>query len=115
MSMSDITQLRLQLLENGFSPICNRDKATYLKGWPSLEITPETIDKWGRRHKRDKATGLRVENGLAVIDIDIDDQELVDALANAILDLVPQLDDEASPLLVRRGGGVKEAWFVRTE
>ena len=111
--MDQITALRLAVLANGYSPIRNRDKRTFFEGWPSAEIDEAEIARWSRM-TRDKATGIRVENGLAVIDIDIDDQKVVDDIANAILDLVPELDN-AEHLLVRRGKGAKEAWFVRTD
>ena len=109
-----IEALRLQLLANGYSPIPNRDKRTFFKGWPTVEITSGAIASWSRRHG-DDATGLRVENGLAVIDIDINDQALVDALANAAMDIVPELADERVPWLARTSGRAKEAWVVRTE
>ena len=114
MDKNAIEALRLRLLENGYSPIRNRDKATYMKDWPSIEITPEVIHSWSRM-TRDTATGLRVENGLAAIDIDIDDAGLVEALADAIQDIVPELADEKVPWLVRGSGKAKEAWFVRTD
>ncbi|KQZ19466.1 hypothetical protein ASD50_08335 [Mesorhizobium sp. Root552] len=110
----EVEALRLKLLENGFSPIRNRDKATFMKDWPFMEITPEVVRSWSRIG-RDRATGLRLDNGLAAIDIDIDDHALVAALANAVLDMVPELDRENVPLLVRTSGKAKEAWFVRTE
>lgn len=109
---SSIEQLRLQLLANNYSPIRNRDKRTFCRDWPSLDITPEVIKSWSRM-SRDKATGLRIEDGLAAIDIDIDDP-IIDDIADAILDLVPELGDPNAPLLVRKGKGRKEAWFVRT-
>jgi len=109
-----ITQLRLRVLANGYSPLRNFDKRCFMPGWPSVEITEAEINSWARRHSRDTATGIRVENGLAVIDIDIDDQTLVDKVANAILDIAPQLENPNVPLLVRKGKGFKEAWFVRT-
>lgn len=111
----DIEQLRLQVLANGYTPIRNRDKRTFMKGWPSAVVDEAEIKRWSRRFSRDKATGIRVEDGLAVIDIDVDDRELVDRIANRILDVCPTLEDENVPLLVRRGKGAKEAWFVRTD
>jgi hypothetical protein len=115
--MSTITELRLQLLENDYSPIRNRDKRTFMKGWPDAEITPELIATWGRKHKRDTATGLRVEDGLAVIDLDINDKQAVNNIADRIFDEIPKLGEanDRAALLVRRGKGFKEAWFVRTE
>ncbi len=107
--------VRLQLLANGYTPIRNFDKRTFMKGWPSAEITEEEIRRWSRRFSRDTATGIRVEGGLAVIDIDIDDKETVEAIADAIFEAVPELADPANPLLVRTGKGAKEAWYVRTE
>lgn len=111
--MTDIERLRLQLLANGYTPIRNRDKRTFMTSWPKVNVTPEEITGWSR-YSRDRATGIRVENGLAVIDIDIDDPDTVDALANAVFDAVPALADPDVPLLQRRGKGAKEAWFVRT-
>lgn len=113
--MEDVTKLRLQLLANGYSPIRNRDKTTYLKDWPNIEITEEVILDWGRRNKRDRATGLRVENGLVAIDIDIDDQDAVDALADAATEIVPLLADETVPWLERSSGKAKVAWFFRVD
>lgn len=113
--MDIIEALRLQLLENGYTPIRNRDKRTFMKNWPSAVITPDEIRSWSRRFKRDTATGIRVEDGLAVIDIDVDDKDTVDAIADAIIDAVPQLGDPDVPLLVRAGKGAKEAWFVGTD
>lgn len=113
--MNTTTELRLQLLENGYSPIRNRDKRTFMPGWPDVEITPEEIDRWGRRFKRDTATGLRVENGLAVLDFDINDKEAMDLIADRVCEAIPKLGDVNAPLCVRLGKGAKEAWYVRTD
>lgn len=107
----NITQLRLQLFRNGWSPIPNRDKRTFTKGWPSLEIDEDLIRQWGRRNKRDTATGLRIENGLAAIDIDVNIPAVFDAVSRAIEETCPAAYEQG---LIRRGKGVKEAWFVRT-
>lgn len=113
--MNIVTKMRLQLLENGYSPIRNRDKRTFMPGWPTAEITPEEIDRWGRRFKRDTATGMRIENGLAAIDFDINDKTAMDLIADRVFDAIPQLGDVNAALCVRRGKGAKEAWFVRTD
>lgn len=115
MNRDEARQTRLRLLENGYSPIPNRDKATYLSGWPSVEITPELIDEWARRHGRWLATGLRVENGLVAIDVDVDDKEVVDRIADALMDIVPALMDERVPWLERSSGRAKMAWFFRVD
>jgi hypothetical protein len=112
---NDIRQLRLQLLANGWSPIRNRDKRTFMKDWPNVEITPAEIDRWSRKHKRDAATGLRLDGDLVAIDFDIDDEVAMKAIANEIFDKFPELGDPSAPLLQRMGKGAKEAWFVRCD
>lgn len=111
MADAEKTQLRLKLLENGWSPIPNRDKRTFLEGWPSIEIMPELIRQWGRA-RRWPATGLRIENGLAVIDIDVNDQKAFDAVWAAMAAADP---DIVQCGLLRRGKGCKVALFVRVE
>lgn len=105
-----VAELRKQLVSNGYSPLPNVGKACYLEGWPKVEIAGEVIDRWSRRHSRFQDTGIRVENGLAVIDIDINDEAGATAVAQAIEDAYPAL----LSALVRYGKGVKEAWFCRT-
>ncbi|MER8683955.1 bifunctional DNA primase/polymerase [Mesorhizobium sp. M1405] len=109
-----VTQLRLRLLANGYSPIRSLDKRTFMAGWPHAKIDEAEIRRWGRM-RRDKATGIRVEDGLAVIDFDIDDAALMLRIGDAVLDAIPVLADLKVPLLVRRGKGAKVAWFVGTE
>lgn len=105
-----VADLRTQLVANGYSPLPNVGKACYLPDWPKVEITAETIARWSRRHSRFQDTGLRVENGLAVIDLDINDEAGARAVAEAIEKAFPQL----LQALVRYGKGYKEAWFCRT-
>jgi hypothetical protein len=46
----DRTALRLQLFHNGFTPLANRKKMCLIKGWNSLEVTPDLINSrdWAR-------------------------------------------------------------------
>lgn len=109
------TEQRLKLLENGYAPIRNRDKRTFLKEWPQLDITPELITSWDRMH-RDQSTGIRIEDGLCAIDIDINDEEAMKEIANTIMDRIPKIGEEGhGAILFRRGKGAKEAWFVRAD
>lgn len=110
----DTETLRLTLLANGYTPLRNRDKRTFMSGWPDALITEDEIRKWSRQ-TRDRATGLRIENGLAAVDIDVDDAETVDAIAQAVFDTVDALGLSDAPLPTRYGRGAKEAWFVRTD
>lgn len=105
--------VRLQLLRNGYTPIRNYDKRTFMVGWPTAEITEDDIRRWTRRFKRDVATGLRIENGLVAIDFDVDDKAAMDAIMEAVFDAVPALGDPNNPLLRRLGKGSKEAYFVQ--
>lgn len=104
------TELRLHLLQNGYTPIANVGKTTYLKEWPTLAVTPELVASWGRKHSRFKGTGLRVENGLCVLDFDIDDP-IMEEVAHAVETSHPVLQGA----LVRFGKGRKEAWFCRVD
>lgn len=108
--MSDTLDLRRALVANGYSPLPNVGKACYLSGWPSVEPTEETLQLWSRRHKRFADTGIRVENGLAVIDLDIN-HEVIEHVARTLEEKFPTLLQG----LVRYGKGAKEAWFVRTD
>lgn len=106
--MKAYTKLRLALLANGYTPLANRDKACYLEGWPKIEVTETVLRKWDRS-RRFAATGIRIENGLAVIDMDIDHKIAEDVLARLEANF-PAL--ASAPL--RHSGGDKFALFVRT-
>ena len=58
------------------------------------------------------STGLRIDGDLAVIDVDVQDADLVAALAEAIDAQFPELFRRG---LVRHAGGPKEAWIARTD
>lgn len=103
------TEERLAIFENGYTPLPNIDKMCVMKGWPREEITEEVIEKWDRIGGW-TATGLRLQDGLAAIDFDIDDPR-VQMIYEALLDEFPALQSA----IFRRGKGHKEAWFVRTE
>lgn len=103
--------LRRQLLANGYSPIPNRDKACYLKDWPKVAVDEALLKKWGRMHNA-TATGLRVENGLCVIDVDIN-HRVIEDVTDAMLSVLPE---ELKPeRLERYGKGHKFAWYCRTD
>jgi hypothetical protein len=108
---NSIEELRLQLLANGYSPIPNLDKRTFMKGWPDVVIDAEEIARWSRRHRRWTATGLRVEHGLAVVDIDISDPAAFAVVLKAMQERHP---DVVECGLQRSGKGCKLAIFVRT-
>lgn len=113
MDKQDIEALRLRVLENGYSPIRNMDKRTFMPAWPTVEITEDEVKSWTRKHSRHKATGLRVENGLCVIDFDVNDEDAMIAISKAVIAAHPELGQDN--VLLRWGSGFKEAWFLRCE
>lgn len=104
------TAFRHAVLDNGYTPLPNHFKLCFLKGWDKVRPTHEMIDEWGRKLVY-QATGLRVENGLCALDIDIDDADIVAEIWKRSAAQFPQLREA----LVRFGSGAKEAWFCRTD
>jgi hypothetical protein len=92
MAINDLIELRTQLFANGYQPIPNFDKQTFLKGWNDPDYSKlGDIAKFPRRFK---ATGLRVTNNLRVIDLDID-HPLIDQVFSAIEEIVPDVCNRA--------------------
>ena len=58
------------------------------------------------------STGLKIDGDLAVIDVDVSDAGLVEALAGALEKKFPDLFAHG---LVRHAGGPKEAWIARVD
>ena len=74
-----MTALRLRLLANGYTPLPNFDKVCLEWNWPRLVVDAAEIVSWkGSRSLRRQATGLRVENGLCVADVDSTDPRLTE-------------------------------------
>jgi hypothetical protein len=111
MERHEIEALRLAVLENGYTPIRNFDKRTFMAGWPRAVIDEAEVRSWSRRWSRHTATGLRIEKGLCVIDFDIDDDTAMAAITDAVLKEHPELEQA----LLRWGKGAKEAWFLRCD
>lgn len=103
------TEIRRRLLANGYVPLANKDKMCVLLGWSEMAVGEAKIDEWSNQMKW-RATGVRVEGGLAVIDLDVNDADAVDAIVEA---LPEELWSKLITAPVRRGKGAKEAWFCR--
>lgn len=104
------TAFRLAAFENGYTPLPNHDKRCFVKGWNTLEPSVAEIESWQRKLVY-QATGLRVENGMLAIDIDVDDAALVARIWARAAGQFPQLREA----LVRHGSGAKEMWICRTD
>jgi len=104
------TAFRLAMLENGYWPLLNDCKQPIEKGWQRKRPDRTEVLSWDR--SAFASTGMKIDGDLAVIDPDICEAALIDALAAALDKRYPELFARG---LVRHAGGVKEAWFVRTE
>lgn len=107
--LEEQTRIRLRLLEGGYTPLANLNKVCVLKGWPGLKVDEGVIDGWSDQ-LRYMATGVRVDRDMVVLDFDIDHEEMLDAIWEALPARLARLLDSA-PL--RFGGGVKFALFLR--
>ena len=120
MTSNDPTAVRLQLLASGYNPLPNHDKRPVLTGYNTPDYL-KTSDKyptreavvtsWRRRFSDARSTGVRIENGLAVVDGDVKDDALAGAMWDVVRQVAPEIADRAP---ARYGGGEhKVAWFVR--
>jgi hypothetical protein len=104
------TQFRLAMLKNGFQPLLNDCKRPIEKGWPKRIVDAAEVLSWDRSALA--STGLKIDGDLAVIDNDVGEASLVEALASVLGERFPALFERG---LVRHAGGVKEAWIARVD
>lgn len=108
--MQERTAFRLAMLANGFQPLLNDCKRAIETGWPKQVVDEAEILAWDRSALT--STGLKLDGDLAVIDVDVQDADFVDALARAFDRGYPEFFARA---LVRHAGGPKEAWIARVD
>src|SRR5262249_25847314 len=108
--MRACTQFRLAMLDNGYWPLLNACKRPIEKNWQKKRPDRAEVLSWDR--STFASTGMKIDGDLAVIDADIREPALIDALAEALGKRHPELFTRG---LVRHAGEVKEAWFARTE
>ena len=110
-TIDNATALRLQLLKKGYTPLANFDKRNFQHGWARVDVDEAMVQSW-ESLKRSRATGLRIQDGLTAIDVDILDQAIVDAIADAAKARFG--DDFFDKALLRgREGSPKEMWLAR--
>ena len=103
------TVFRLAMLDNGYWPLLNNCKRSIEPGWPKKRPSREEVLSWdGSLHE---STGMKIDGDLAVIDADIREKAMIDALIDALDARYPDLFVHG---LVRHASEVKQAWFVRT-
>jgi len=98
------------MLDNGYYPVLNDCKRAVVSDWQKRRPDRAEVLSWDR--SAFASTGMKIDGDLAVIDADIREAALIDALAGALDKGHPELFARG---LVRHAGGVKEAWFARTE
>jgi hypothetical protein len=119
------TATRKQLAALGYRILPNVDKVCRVTGWNSPEwvtrelasngkgSVAERIERWPLRFPECHATGVRLENGLGAIDLDVDNFDIMASLFAFLGTLVPEVAARAP---ARYGGGEhKVALFVRIE
>jgi hypothetical protein len=104
------TQFRLAMLDNGYHPVLNDCKRAIIDNWQKRRPDRAEVLSWDRSAYL--STGMKIDGDLAVIDADIRETALIDALIDALDERYPELFVHG---LVRHAGEVKQAWFVRTE
>lgn len=106
----DRTAIRLKLYDNGFTPLPNRNKMSLIKGWSTIDVTPDLIQsrEWARSRSL-QDTGLRCGDIIA-LDWDVDDE----ALLNKMLDGAVESGIVAESSFVRIGRAPRELWVYRT-
>ena len=77
--MQERTAFRLAMLANGYQPLLNDCKKAIETGWPTRAVDEAEVRSWDRSALA--STGLKLDGDLAVIDVDVKDAGLVDALA----------------------------------
>lgn len=80
-------QQRLKMLEYGWFPIPCEGKSWIIHNWPHLAITPELVREWdgyGDNGCKFAGTGTRIEGSMFVLDLDIKEREIIDAVLEAI-------------------------------
>jgi hypothetical protein len=108
--MQERTAFRLAMLKNGYWPLLTNCKRAIEKGWPTRIVDEAEVLAWDRSALA--STGLKLDGDLAVVDVDVKEAGLVDALADALDARFPALFRHG---LVRHAGGPKEAWITRVD
>jgi hypothetical protein len=112
--VAEQTEIRHKLLENGYVPLANVDKRCMLKGWPTLDVDHDTIDDWADRRGL-RGTGVRMEGDLVALDFDIDDDDMLDRIWDAVEKKDAALYKKLESLPLRAGKGAKVCLFGRLE
>ena len=108
----DILEQRLAMFRHGFLPIPCESKEGMDFGWTKARIEEALIRDWHRRRggNKRKGTGIRLAGDIFVIDLDIKETEIINAVLDAIAVHYPEFYRNC---LWRHSGGVSLALFGR--
>jgi len=87
--MQEHTRYRLNVLDNGYWPLLNNCKRPIGKDWQRKRPDRAEVLSWDR--SAFASTGMKIDGDLAVIDADIREAALIDALAEALDKRYPEL------------------------
>lgn len=113
-TLENVETNRCQLLDNGYTPLPNSGKACFLKGWNNVQPDEDMINKKWSRLRRFKSTGVRIDNGLCAIDVDIKHPSAEDIIEAMLATLTPEKADALQDH-ERCGELPKTAFFCRVE
>jgi hypothetical protein len=80
--MKERTIFRLAMWDNGYWPVLNDCKRAKLSGWQKQRPDRDEILSWDRSTYL--STGMKIDGDLAVIDADIREKALINALIDAL-------------------------------
>lgn len=116
------TEIRLDLLKQGYRPLPTAEKVAFQKGWPTMKIDHRTIKKWPEKVKRFSDTGvssvpaittaIQMTGTMLAIDVDVQNREA----SGAIEDLIASKLGKAWDLTpYRHSGNEKFMVLLRTD
>jgi hypothetical protein len=126
LEQNGLSWIRLQLHRLGYTPIPNHGKIPALKGWNASDYavrhifpdakadTPKKLKKWERLFPEAQTTGQRIEGGLAVLDLDVNDRATIAFIFGWLKQNIPDVEARA-PCRCSSDGSHKVALFVRLE
>jgi hypothetical protein len=124
--LDELTALRIRLVELGYHPIPAHGKAPAIVGWNAQDWVAKELSDNPKRTARERignwrklkdgtaiTTGVRIEDGLLALDIDVNDAAMVAALLAILKTIAP----DVWALAPMRGGQgtAKIALFCRLE
>ena len=109
------TDIRLQLLANGYRPLPTAAKVAFMKGWPDMIVDERKIAKWplfGPNSQPATTTAIQLRGNMLAIDVDVTDEGVSEAVWDLMCKHFGKMMNEAG---VRDSGSAKFMVMVRTE